>query len=79
YTFQHYLHLSPPAIFFAASMATIAATVYVVYLLPDSLLRLVLWMLTHTLYRIHVEGRENVPVKGGAVLAPNHVSMVDAV
>ena len=79
YTFQHYLHLSPPAIFFAASVATIAATIYVVYLLPDSLLRLVLWMLTHTLYRIHVEGRENVPVKGGAVLAPNHVSMVDAV
>ena len=79
YTFQHYLHLSPPAIFLAASVATIAAALYVIYLLPDSLLRLVLWMLTHTLYRIHVEGRENVPVKGGAVLAPNHVSMVDAV
>ena len=34
---------------------------------------------THTLYRIHLKGRENVPSKGGALLVPNHVSMVDAV
>ena len=79
YGFQHYLHLSPGAIFLSASLVTVAATVYVVWLLPDSLLRLILWMLTHTLYRIHLEGRENVPSKGGAVLAPNHVSMVDAI
>jgi acyl-[acyl-carrier-protein]-phospholipid O-acyltransferase / long-chain-fatty-acid--[acyl-carrier-protein] ligase len=38
-----------------------------------------LWFATHTLYRIHLEGRENVPSKGGALLVPNHVSMVDAV
>jgi acyl-[acyl-carrier-protein]-phospholipid O-acyltransferase / long-chain-fatty-acid--[acyl-carrier-protein] ligase len=79
YVFQHYLHLSPPAIFLSVSLVTVAATAYVLYLLPDALLRLLLWMLTHTLYRIHLEGRENVPSKGGAVLAPNHISMVDAV
>jgi acyl-[acyl-carrier-protein]-phospholipid O-acyltransferase/long-chain-fatty-acid--[acyl-carrier-protein] ligase len=38
-----------------------------------------LWIATHTLYRIHLEGRENIPAKGGALLVPNHVSMVDAV
>jgi acyl-[acyl-carrier-protein]-phospholipid O-acyltransferase/long-chain-fatty-acid--[acyl-carrier-protein] ligase len=48
-------------------------------LLPDALLRLLLWIATHTLYRIHLEGRENIPSKGGALLVPNHVSMVDAV
>jgi acyl-[acyl-carrier-protein]-phospholipid O-acyltransferase/long-chain-fatty-acid--[acyl-carrier-protein] ligase len=78
YAFQHYLHLSPSAIFLASALSTVAATVYVLYLLPDALLRLLLWMATHTLYRIHVEGRENIPAKGGALLAPNHVSMVDA-
>jgi len=51
----------------------------VLYLLPDALLRLLLWFATHTLYRIHLQGRENVPAKGGALLVPNHVSMVDAV
>jgi acyl-[acyl-carrier-protein]-phospholipid O-acyltransferase / long-chain-fatty-acid--[acyl-carrier-protein] ligase len=79
YVFQHYLHSSPPAIFLAASLMTVAATVYVLYQLPDALLRLLLWFATHTLYRIHLQGRENVPAKGGALIVPNHVSMVDAV
>jgi acyl-[acyl-carrier-protein]-phospholipid O-acyltransferase / long-chain-fatty-acid--[acyl-carrier-protein] ligase len=78
YALQSYLHLSPPAIFLASSLLTVAATIYVLYLLPDSLLRLLLWMLTHTLYRIKVEGQENIPEAGGALLAPNHVSMADA-
>ena len=79
YVFPHYTHLSPPHIFLSASLMTVAATVYVLYLLPDALLRLLLWIATHTLYRIHLQGRENVPAKGGALLVPNHVSMVDAV
>jgi acyl-[acyl-carrier-protein]-phospholipid O-acyltransferase / long-chain-fatty-acid--[acyl-carrier-protein] ligase len=79
YVFQHYWHFTPPAIFLSSSLATVAATIYVLYLLPDALLRLLLWFATHTLYRIHSEGRENVPAKGGALLVPNHVSMVDAV
>jgi acyl-[acyl-carrier-protein]-phospholipid O-acyltransferase/long-chain-fatty-acid--[acyl-carrier-protein] ligase len=79
YVFQHYSHLSPQAIFLSVSLLTVAATIYVLYLLPDALLRLLLWVATHTLYRIHLAGRENVPAKGGALLVPNHVSMVDAV
>jgi acyl-[acyl-carrier-protein]-phospholipid O-acyltransferase/long-chain-fatty-acid--[acyl-carrier-protein] ligase len=79
YVLQHYSHLSPPAIFLSVSLITVGATFYVLYLLPDALLRLLLWIATHTLYRIHLEGRENVPAKGGALIVPNHVSMVDAV
>jgi acyl-[acyl-carrier-protein]-phospholipid O-acyltransferase/long-chain-fatty-acid--[acyl-carrier-protein] ligase len=79
YVFQHYAHFSPSTIFLSVSLVTVAATIYVLYLLPDALLRLLLWIATHTLYRIHLKGRENVPSKGGALLVPNHVSMVDAV
>src|SRR5713101_3095692 len=79
YLSTNYLHLSPPAVFFWAAAATILAAGYVLYLLPDSLLRLLLWIATHTLYRLDVEGRENVPARGGALLTPNHVSMADAV
>jgi acyl-[acyl-carrier-protein]-phospholipid O-acyltransferase / long-chain-fatty-acid--[acyl-carrier-protein] ligase len=79
YVLQHYAHLSPPAIFLASALATVAATAYLLYILPDALLRLLLWLATHTLYRIHLHGRENVPATGGALLVPNHVSMVDAV
>ena len=79
YVLTHYLSLSPGAIFLGAAGGTLAATAYVLWLLPDSLLRLLLWLATHTLYRLDVAGREKVPVRGGALLAPNHVSMVDAV
>jgi acyl-[acyl-carrier-protein]-phospholipid O-acyltransferase/long-chain-fatty-acid--[acyl-carrier-protein] ligase len=79
YAMSHWLNLSPGAIFLWASLATLAATGYVLYLLPDSLLRLLLWMLTHTLYSLDVAGRERVPARGGALLVPNHVSMADAV
>jgi len=79
YVFQHFGHFSPSAIFLSVSLVTVAATIYVLYLLPDALLRLLLWIATHTLYRIHLKGRENIPSKGGALIVPNHVSMVDAV
>jgi acyl-[acyl-carrier-protein]-phospholipid O-acyltransferase/long-chain-fatty-acid--[acyl-carrier-protein] ligase len=70
--------LSAPAIFLIASAITLAGTVYVVVLLPDSLLRLLFWLATNTLYRIRIEGRDNIPEKGGALFACNHMSMVDA-
>ncbi len=79
YVATHFLRLSPSEIFFWSALATLGATGYVLWLLPDSLLRLFLWIATHTLYRLDVEGRENVPARGGALLTPNHVSMADAV
>src|SRR6184192_3530153 len=79
YAATHFVHLSPGGIFFWSAIATLGATAYVLWLLPDSLLRLMLWIATHTVYRLDVEGRENVPARGGALLTPNHVSMADAV
>jgi acyl-[acyl-carrier-protein]-phospholipid O-acyltransferase/long-chain-fatty-acid--[acyl-carrier-protein] ligase len=52
-------------------------TLYIVNLLPDFLVRLVLWLLTTTVYRIRVFGEEHLP-RGGALLVANHVSWVDA-
>ena len=79
YVMTHSLSLSPGAIFLCAAAGTLAATAYVLWLLPDSLLRLLLWLATHTLYRLDVKGREHIPARGGALLTPNHVSMADAV
>lgn len=75
---SHWAHLSSGQIFLACSVATLVATCYVLYLLPDALLRLLLWFATHSLYRLDIAGRENVPARGGALLVPNHVSMADA-
>jgi len=73
-----YLHLSAPQIFLASAMLTLAGTAYTLWLLPDSFLRLVLWMITHSVYRIRVQGRDNIPEHGGALFVCNHVSFVDA-
>src|SRR6266446_2057378 len=42
------------------------------------ILRTVLWLLTHTLYRIKVFGRAQIPETGGALMVCNHLSQVDA-
>ncbi len=72
-------HLSPPQIFLFGAVLSLAGTVYCIWLMPDSLLRFLLWCATHSLYRIRVLGRDNIPEKGGALFVCNHVSFVDAV
>jgi acyl-[acyl-carrier-protein]-phospholipid O-acyltransferase/long-chain-fatty-acid--[acyl-carrier-protein] ligase len=42
------------------------------------LVRLPLWVLRHTLYRVHIHGAENIPKTGPALLVSNHVSHIDA-
>lgn len=57
---------------------TLAATVYILSILPDFLIRFTLWMLTHTVYKIRIIGQEHVPFRGPALLVCNHISFVDA-
>jgi acyl-[acyl-carrier-protein]-phospholipid O-acyltransferase/long-chain-fatty-acid--[acyl-carrier-protein] ligase len=78
YLFTVTLKLTPPTVFLIVAGVTFAATLYVVVLLPDSLLRFVLWLATRTIYRIRVDGRDNIPSKGGALFVCNHTSFVDA-
>jgi acyl-[acyl-carrier-protein]-phospholipid O-acyltransferase/long-chain-fatty-acid--[acyl-carrier-protein] ligase len=57
---------------------TLAATVYVMKILPDFLIRFSLWLLTHTIYRIRINGQQHVPLHGPALLVCNHVTHADA-
>jgi acyl-[acyl-carrier-protein]-phospholipid O-acyltransferase / long-chain-fatty-acid--[acyl-carrier-protein] ligase len=77
--FHDRLHVSPDKLILASGLATLAATVYVAMVLPDHLIRLVLRVMIHTLFRIRVEGRERVPRRGGALLVSNHVSLADGI
>ncbi len=73
------LHLKAPQIFLFGAVLSLGGTVYCIKLMPDSLLRFVLWCATHSLYRIRILGRDHIPEKGGALFVCNHVSFVDAV
>lgn len=72
------IRFEPPQIFVAGALMALGGTGYVLYLLPDAFLRFVLWCLTHSLYRIQVAGRDNIPEKGGALFVCNHLSLADA-
>lgn len=71
--------LSAPQIFLVGGIMTLPVLVYVVCLLPQATVRFVVWLLSRTIYRMRVVGRENLPQTGGALLVPNHVSWVDAI
>jgi acyl-[acyl-carrier-protein]-phospholipid O-acyltransferase/long-chain-fatty-acid--[acyl-carrier-protein] ligase len=72
------LQFSPRHIFLVVGALTFAGAIYVLFLLPDALLRFALWCATHSIYRIRIDGRDNIPAKGGALFVCNHVSFVDA-
>ena len=42
------------------------------------MIRLCLWLLAHTFYRLQVRGGENLPQRGPALLVCNHISFIDA-
>jgi acyl-[acyl-carrier-protein]-phospholipid O-acyltransferase/long-chain-fatty-acid--[acyl-carrier-protein] ligase len=66
-------------IFLFCGLLTIPVFVYIIVSIPQAVIRFVVWLMAHTLYRIKVYGRENLPDEGGALLVPNHVSWLDGV
>ncbi len=71
------LRLNAVQIFIFAGILTLGVTYYISTLLPKAFLRLIVFLITHSLYKTRCVGRENVPNRGGALLVCNHVSFVD--
>ncbi|MGE0608183.1 MAG: acyl-[ACP]--phospholipid O-acyltransferase [Pirellulales bacterium] len=79
YLLRDALHLSPQQIFLGAGLLTVPVFLYIVFLLPNATIRFVVWLATHTIYRLRFYGRENLPAEGGALLVANHVSWLDGI
>jgi acyl-[acyl-carrier-protein]-phospholipid O-acyltransferase/long-chain-fatty-acid--[acyl-carrier-protein] ligase len=71
------LGVSAAALLLGAGVATLAVTVFIVTVVPDFFVRFVLWLVTHSVFRIRIVGTENVPFRGPALLVSNHMSHVD--
>ena len=69
--------LGPERIILVFGLFTLAASVYVLTIVQEFLVRFTLWLVTHTIYRIRIVGQENVPFRGGALLVCNHLSHID--
>jgi len=70
--------LNVPQLFLVTGLLNVAVAVYIYTLVPEFLLRFLVWLLVHSIYRLRVQGMHHVPAKGPAVLVCNHVSFVDA-
>ncbi|MCI0499945.1 MAG: MFS transporter, partial [Planctomycetales bacterium] len=65
--------------FLVWGLLTLTLAVGTVMILPDFLVRLIVVLITRLVYRIKVEGEENIPIEGPALIVSNHVSWADAV
>jgi len=74
---RSFIQISPAGIFVILGLSSFIVITYICKLLPDFLIRFLVWLLTHTFYKIRIIGRVNVPKEGGALLVCNHVSYVD--
>ena len=71
------LGFSPAQVILTVGVLSLLATAYILTVVPDFLIRFLLWLFTHTLYRIRIEGGQQVPFRGPALLVCNHVSLMD--
>ena len=60
-------------------LAIFIVTAFSMWLLPNFLLRFLILALGHSFYRLRINGAENIPERGAALLLSNHVSAIDSV
>lgn len=70
--------LSIPQLFLVIAIMNIFVCLFIFQQLPEFSMRFLVWLLSHTLYRVKHSGLDNIPDEGGAMIVCNHVSFMDA-
>jgi len=71
--------LSIPELFLVAAALNAVVALYIFILVPEFLMRFLVWLLTLAMYRIDVRGiEEHMPADGPALMVCNHVGYMDA-
>ena len=70
--------LSIPTLFGVAAISNAAVALYIYGLVPEFLLRFIVWLLVHSVYRLEKSDIDRIPDSGPALIISNHVSFVDA-
>ena len=68
---------SIPELFLMTAILNAVVAIYIFTLVPEFLMRFLVWMLIHTIYRVSVKGIDNIPAEGPVIVASNHVSFAD--
>jgi 1-acyl-sn-glycerol-3-phosphate acyltransferase len=70
--------LDIPQLFLVVALMNVAVALFIFSLVPEFLMRLIVWAMMHSIYRVERSGFENLPRSGAALLICNHVSYADA-
>ena len=70
--------LSIPELFLVVSLLNVAVNAYIFKIVPEFTMRFMIWLLSHSMYRVEHRNLELIPDEGAALLVCNHVSFVDA-
>jgi len=70
--------LTIPQLFVVSALMNAAVALYIYTLVPEFLMRFIIWLLIHSVYRLRKVGLERLPDEGAALIVCNHVSYVDA-
>jgi 1-acyl-sn-glycerol-3-phosphate acyltransferase len=70
--------LTIPQLLLVTALLNAAVAIYIYTLVPEFLMRFLVWLLIHSVYRLRKSGLESIPDEGPALLVCNHVSFVDA-
>jgi 1-acyl-sn-glycerol-3-phosphate acyltransferase len=70
--------ISIPEFFLVLSIMNLIVAGFVYQQLPEFALRFIVWVLSHTIYRVKHQGLRNIPDQGPVLLVCNHVTYMDA-
>lgn len=71
-------HLSLPGLLALTAILSAVVTIYIFTLVPEFLMRFLVWMFMSLFYRVDRKNVELIPEEGACVLVCNHVSFFDA-
>ena len=76
--FLSIMELSIPQFFMVIAIMNAVVAWYIYRTIPEFLMRFIIWIITHTIYRVKHTDLYHIPDEGPAVLVCNHVSYMDA-
>lgn len=72
------LEFTIPQLFLVLAIGNIFVAGYIYSQVPEFAFRFIIWILSHTIYRVKHRGLQNIPETGPVVLVCNHVSYMDS-
>jgi 1-acyl-sn-glycerol-3-phosphate acyltransferase len=70
--------ISIPEFFLVLSIMNLIVAGFVYQQLPEFALRFIVWILSHTIYRVKHQGLRSIPDEGPVLLVCNHITYMDA-